>query len=374
LAVLQATTDETQAQALWRSLLGIRGVSARLARELETTQIPRESARAGLRPAREGNQHEALVAVLVKQAGLSLANVQLSAAELQAMAAEALAKGDAVRGEYVYRRENLACVACHAIGGAGGKLGPDLTSIGASAPPDYLVESVLYPNAKIKEGYHSVLIATRDGQEHNGMIQRETAAEVVMRNAANQEVSIPTQSIARRTSVGSLMPAGLIDALLPEERLDLIKFMAQLGKPGDFDAAKGGVARTWKLYLVLSSNQHLGVERVVAGDFTLNDWVPSLSLTNGVLPARVVEAVYPNRGNNRGLFAATQFESAAGGTATFTLAGTVKGIWLNNTTVKPGGQIRVTVKPGVNTLVLQLDDVTPTDTKLTSPDVSFVVP
>ena len=374
LAVLQATTDETQAQALWRSLLGIRGVSARLARELETTQIPRESARAGLRPAREGNQHEALVAVLVKQAGLSLANVQLSAAELQAMAAEALAKGDAVRGEYVYRRENLACVACHAIGGAGGKLGPDLTSIGASAPPDYLVESVLYPNAKIKEGYHSVLIATRDGQEHNGMIQRETAAEVVMRNAANLDVSIPTQNIARRTSVGSLMPAGLIDALLPEERLDLIKFMAQLGKPGDFDAAKGGVARTWKLYLVLSSNQHLGVERVVAGDFTLNDWVPSLSLTNGVLPARVVEAVYPNRGNNRGLFAATQFESAAGGTATFTLAGTVKGIWLNNTTVKPGGQIRVTVKPGVNTLVLQLDDVTPTDTKLTSPDVSFVVP
>ena len=42
--------------------------------------------------------------------------------------------------------------------------------------------------------------------------------------------------------------------------------------------------------------------------------------------------------------------------------------------VKPGGQFRVAVKPGVNTLVLQLDDVTPTDTKLTSADVSFVVP
>ena len=49
-------------------------------------------------------------------------------------------------------------------GGAGGKIGPDLTSIGASAPPDYLVESLLYPNAKIKEGYHSVLIATKDGK------------------------------------------------------------------------------------------------------------------------------------------------------------------------------------------------------------------
>lgn len=374
LAVLRATTEDAQAQALWRSLLGIRGVSARLARELETNPIPRETARAGLRPAREGTQHQALVAVLVKQAGLSLADTTFDAAGLQALAREALAKGDAARGEFIYRREELACVTCHAIGGAGGKLGPDLTSIGASAPPDYLVESLLYPSAKIKEGYHSALISTKDGQDHNGMIVRETATEVLLRDAANKEVSIPTQNIARRTSVGSLMPAGLIDALLPEERLDLIKFMAQLGKPGEFDAAKGGVARTWRLYLVLSQNQHLGVERVVAGDFTLADWRPALTLTSGVLPARVVESVYPNRGNNRGLFAATQFESAAGGTATFTIAGTVKGIWLNGSTVKSAGQIRVAVKPGINSLVLQLDDVSPGDLKLTSSDVSFVVP
>jgi putative heme-binding domain-containing protein len=265
-------------------------------------------------------------------------------------------------------------MACHAIGGAGGKLGPDLTSIGASAPADYLVESLLNPNAKIKEGYHSVLISTRDGQEHSGMIQRETATEVLMRDVANKEVSIPIQAIARRTSVGSLMPAGLIDALLPDERLDLIKFMAQLGKPGDFDASKGGVARTWKLYLVQSSNQHLGVERVVAGEFSLRDWVPTLSLTNGVLPARVIEAAYSNRGNNRGLFAATQFHSAGGGTVAFTVAGSIKDAWLNGVTVKPGARLQLAVKPGLNTLVLQLDASAPSDVKLTSADVSFVGP
>src|SRR6185503_1262890 len=118
----------------------------------------------------------------------------------------------------------------------------------------------------------------------------------------------------RRTSIGSLMPAGLIDALVPEERLDLISFLAQLGKPGAYDAAKGGVARAWKLYLVLSPNQHLGVERVVAGDFTLPDWLPALSLVSGVLPKETIEAAFPNRINNRGLFAATQFESPRGGT------------------------------------------------------------
>jgi putative heme-binding domain-containing protein len=56
---------------------------------------------------------------------------------------------------------DMACVTCHAIGGVGGKVGPDYTSIGGSAPVDYLVESMLFPNRKIKEGYHSVLIETR---------------------------------------------------------------------------------------------------------------------------------------------------------------------------------------------------------------------
>ncbi|WP_414662227.1 PVC-type heme-binding CxxCH protein [Horticoccus sp. 23ND18S-11] len=372
-AVLQATTDEAQAQALWRSLLAIRGVSARLATELAKVELPRAVALAGLRPAREGNQHQALVPVLMKAAGLVLSTVQLSATELQALAQEALAKGDAARGEHLYRRAELACVACHAIGGAGGKIGPDLTSIGASAPPDYLVESLLYPSAKIKEGYHSVLISTKDGRELSGMIARESATEVLLRDAANQEVSIPVQSIAKRTSVGSLMPAGLVDTLLPEERLDLFKFLAQLGKPGAFDAAKGGVARAWKLYLILSVNEHLGVQRVVAGDFTLKDWMPALSLTSGDLPREAVALAYPSLNNNRGLFAATQFDSAKGGTATFTLAGNMKGLWVNGALIKPGATVRAAVKPGRNTLVIQLDDAKVDNVRVSSADVAFAL-
>jgi putative heme-binding domain-containing protein len=375
LAVLNATTDETESQALWRALLGVRGVSARLATELEKTVLPREVARAGLRPAREGTQHQALVPVLLKQAGLSLADTQLSAEDMQQLAREALAKGDAARGEHIYRRAELACVACHAIGGAGGKLGPDLTSLGASAPADYIVESLLYPNAKIKEGYHSVMIATKSGQEHSGMIAKEGDTEILLRTADNRDVSIPVKDIARRTSIGSLMPAGLIDSLVPEERLDLIKFIAQLGKPGDYDAAKGGVARVWKLYLLVSRNQHLGVERVIAGDFTLEDWVSALSLTNGSLPKEASEQAFPNRGNNRGLFAATRVDSTKDGTATFALRGDVKGIWVNGVLVnaKSGEPVRARVKRGVNTVVLQLNDVAPSDVSLRSADVTFVM-
>ena len=373
-AVLQVATDEAAAAALWRSLLSIRGASAKLAEAFSKETLPAAVARAGLRPAREGTQHQALVNVLLKAAGLSVSGTPLSAAELQALAKEALAKGDAVRGENFYRRAELACTACHAIGGAGGRIGPDLTSIGASAPPDYLVESLLYPNAKIKEGYHSVLITTADGQEHNGMIARETENEVVLRNAANQEVSIAAKSITRRSSVGSLMPAGLLDALLPEERLDLVKFLSMLGKPGAYDAARGGVARAWKLYLILSANQHLGSERVIRGDFSLESWQPALSHTSGALTRGTVEGVFPQRNNNRGLFAATQFTSARGGQVRFTLSGDVKGIWVNGALVKASQAFTVEVKPGANTIVLQVDDVTvPEELTLNAADVTFSV-
>ncbi len=373
LAVLQATTDEAAAQTLWRGLLGIGGASAKLAVELPNHALPAAVARAGLRPAREGTQHQALVSVLLKAAGLAVAGVQLTAAEMQALAREALAKGDAARGEQLYRRGELACVACHAIGGAGGKIGPDLTSIGASAPPDYLVESLLYPTAKIKEGYHSMLLTTADGQEHSGMISRETENEVVLRNAANQEISLPARSVTRRTSVGSLMPAGLLDSLLPEERFDLVKFLSMLGKPGDYDAARGGVARAWKLYLILSANEHLGVERVVRGDFALEGWVPVLSLASGALPIEAIDGAFGTRFNNRGLFAATQFEAARGGTVTFTLAGGgATGAWLNGTRITPAATFSAEVKPGVNTLVLQLDAVTPPAAlRLSAGEMSF---
>ena len=38
-----------------------------------------------------------------------------------------------------------------------------MTSIGASSQVDYLIESVFYPNRKIKEGFHSTVVETKDG-------------------------------------------------------------------------------------------------------------------------------------------------------------------------------------------------------------------
>jgi putative heme-binding domain-containing protein len=373
LATLKETTQDAEAATLWRSLLGIKGAAAKLANELPNSGIPASTAKAGLRPAREGNQNPALVQVLLQLAGLTVSDKQLTPAELQAIAKDALAKGDAARGETIYRRAELACMTCHAIGGAGGKVGPDMTSIGASAPADYLVEALLYPNAKIKEGYHSVLITTKDEMEFSGIVVRETDNEVVLRNAANQEVSVAKQNIAQRRNGASLMPSGLVDALLPEERLDLIKFLSMLGRPGDYDAAKGGAARFWRTYTIVSQNQHIGTEPVVKGDFSLKDWTPVYSRVNGDLTKADLEATKAWARNTRGFFAATQFSAAKAGPVTLNVSGPIMGAWLNGKPLKAGATLSGDAQQGVNTLVIQLNEENvPESVRVASGEVSFL--
>ena len=373
LATLKETTQDAEAAALWRALLGIKGAAAKLATELPNSGIPAASAKAGLRPAREGNQNPALVQALMQLAGLTVSDKQLTPAELQAIAKDALAKGDAARGENIYRRAELACLTCHAIGGAGGKVGPDMTSIGASAPADYLVEALLYPNAKIKEGYHSVLITTKDELEFSGIVVSETDNEVIIRNAANQEVSVAKKNIAQRRNGASLMPSGLVDALLPEERLDLIKFLSMLGRPGDYDAAKGGAARFWRTYTIISQNQHIGTEPVVRGDFSLKDWMPVYSRVSGDLTKADLEATKTWARNTRGFFAATQFKAAKAGPVKFSVAGPITGAWLNGKPLKAGATLTGEAASGVNTLVVQInEDNLPDTVRVASGDVSFL--
>ncbi|MFN7141435.1 MAG: sorbosone dehydrogenase, partial [Limisphaerales bacterium] len=220
IGVLSATDNENDAAELWRSLLNIRGSGKKIADAIAKARVSEAAAKSGVKVAREGGRNEPeLVLALNRAASLDDADKSLTPEEMKQLA-EVAGQGDAFRGEKIYRRPELGCVSCHAIGGAGGKVGPDLTSIGASAPMDYLIESMLFPNAKIKEGYHSVEITTKDEMEYSGIVVRENDQEIVLRDATNREVSIPKNDIENRRNGQSLMPSGLIDGLTAEERAD----------------------------------------------------------------------------------------------------------------------------------------------------------
>jgi len=372
--VLQATTDPAEYEAVWRGLLSIKNAGSRLSSSLSAATLSPANARLALRLAREGGQNPALVQTLMHIAGIAASSEILTPPELAALARESLQQGDPVRGERIYRRAELACVVCHAIGGAGGKVGPDLTSIGASAPPDYLVESLLYPNAKTKEGYHAVSLSTRDLKELSGVIAKENDREISLRTADNQVVSVPKQSITQRTDFGSLMPAGLVDGLKPEELRDLVRFLSALGKPGDFDAARGGIARTWKILVMTAENPSLKLNRVTAGDPTLPDWATLNSLTSGSLDRGLIADAIGQRAVTRGVFLAARFTSNRAGTAAFELSGAARGAWINGHPVKPGASLSLNVTSGTNVLVLEVDHPSlPNQLSLRSRDVDFTM-
>ena len=105
---------------------------------------------------------------------------KLSTDEMKQMVADVLKQGSAARGEAVFRRRDMVCMKCHAIGGSGGQVGPDLSSIGGSAQIDYLIESVLEPNKAVKENYHALLVTTRKGHQFTGIKVAETKTDLIL--------------------------------------------------------------------------------------------------------------------------------------------------------------------------------------------------
>jgi putative heme-binding domain-containing protein len=353
-------TEEAPALAYWRSVLAIKGVGQPLREALDGKSLTETTARAGMRVAREGGRDDIeLVAALARAGGVSSDTQKLTVELIQETAKRALESGDPVKGEWVFRRADLACVTCHAIGGAGGRVGPDLTSIGASAPMDYLVEALLMPSAKIKEGYHAVVVETRDGEEVTGTLARETPEELFLRNAAGQEVAVPKSSIAKRENGRlSLMPSGLVELLSDADRLDLYAFLSRLGKPGEFDASRGGVARLWRAAnLVHTDLQNNEADWFWKRPFDDKRWVTLLSRVNGNLTRALLDDSLKAQAwtSKVALILATEVDQTTAGVVRFRLGSKEGELWVDGRSLGVGPEVAAELPAGRHRVVLKLD-------------------
>jgi len=137
-----------------------------------------------------------------------------------------LAGGDVRRGQLVFNSEKAACLACHAIGYAGGKLGPDLTRIGQVRGDRDLLEAVVYPNASFVRSYEPVMVVMKTGAVHTGVLKSEEPGGVVLSTGPADEVRLARTAIADiRPSPVSVMPAGYADQLTRQELADLVAFL-----------------------------------------------------------------------------------------------------------------------------------------------------
>src|SRR5262245_25114661 len=189
--VLAANPNENDVTELFTAFLERKNGAAALTTALASKKLPTDVAKIGVRAVRAtGRDAPALIDALTKAGNLTSVKRELSAKEMQEMVVDVLKNGDPARGELVFRRKDQACLKCHAIAGSGGQVGPDLTSIGASAQIDYLIESILLPNKIIKENYHSLIVTTKAGKIVTGIKVRETKTELVLRDAEDRETLI----------------------------------------------------------------------------------------------------------------------------------------------------------------------------------------
>ncbi len=276
---------------LFAAIINRKGGPEALARAIDGKRFQSpDVAKIGLKAIRAtGQPADGLTAALTKAGDLAAARKPPTEAEVKALAADALKIGDAARGELVYRRKELQCIACHAYAGAGGQVGPDMTSIGASAQVDYLVDSFLLPHKAIKEGFDVTRVITTDDKVLQGIKVSEANGVLVLRTAEDKEITIPLKDIAERTkSTKSLMPEGLTDQLTKQDFADLVKFMSELGKVGgNYAPSKARVVRRWQVIDPTTANLNLFRRgRVSAAAEADNPftWSQAYSKVSGDLP------------------------------------------------------------------------------------------
>ena len=297
--LLQGSPEQSQINELFSSFLSRKEGTVALANAIKDSKIPESIAKVGRQAMQQNlpwyrqNDDEAklLRSALEASGGVlppERMPQQLNEAEMRRIVQEIKTTANPEIGEAIYRRAPLACQTCHALGGAGGLIGPDLSSLGTSSPIENIIESLLAPNASIKEGYELQRVVKTDGSSVMGYLVRDGASELVLRNVAGQEVVVPKAQVDVHENIpGSLMPPGLTSSLERHEFVDLVGYLSKLGESGQFRVPNERYIRRWR---TVGNNDEFdsqikeeGVDYVVSEN-AKKRLMPAYSMTSGALP------------------------------------------------------------------------------------------
>ncbi|QDV51807.1 DUF6797 domain-containing protein [Gimesia fumaroli] len=183
-----------------------------------------------------------LIPPAVAQPPASSLEQQLKQAPLEQLARESHQRGNPKRGALIFYKSVAACIKCHDSGNEATPLGPDLTQTPETVSDEYLIESILFPSKKIKQGFETVTILTNDGKVISGLVAQDRKGSLVLRDAANlqQEIVVPKSDIDEKT-VGkkSMMPAGLVATLKNQaDFYDLVSYVFTVARGGQQRAAE----------------------------------------------------------------------------------------------------------------------------------------
>jgi putative heme-binding domain-containing protein len=152
--------------------------------------------------------------------------------------------GDARRGETLFFGATR-CSSCHIVNGRGGRLGPELTTVGSARSRAYIVESIREPGKHLSEvrglgeatqKFDTVSLTTADGRTVVGVPMNEDTFSVQVMDMSERVQSFDKKTLKSfRHEDRSLMPVYDANRLGATDLDDLVAYLQTLRA-----AKKGG--------------------------------------------------------------------------------------------------------------------------------------
>jgi putative heme-binding domain-containing protein len=132
----------------------------------------------------------------------------------------------------------VGCAKCHLFDGAGGAVGPDLTSVSHKFSIAEIIEAIIEPNNVISDQYSSSNITMENGTEYQGIVINNSGSEeegqmsIYTSDPKADAIIVKTADVKSiEPSTISQMPEGQADFMNEDELLDLLAFLMSRGNP-----------------------------------------------------------------------------------------------------------------------------------------------
>lgn len=160
---------------------------------------------------------------------------QLQKESVERLKIDAQKFGDPTRGAAAFFQSTMNCARCHEQNEQGRRLGPNLAEK-REVTSDHLIESLLNPSAKIKEGFETVQVLLEDGKILTGVMVQETDdyLRIDQIELAEKPLDISKDEIEdwQKTTV-STMPIELPNQLANRQQfLDLVSYLMEIADGG----------------------------------------------------------------------------------------------------------------------------------------------
>lgn len=151
--------------------------------------------------------------------------------------------GSPVRGKELFFGR-ARCSECHMVGGAGGFLGPDLSSYSQSHSPDRVREAIIDPNRDIDSKNQTVRAVTRDGNELVGLARNEDNFSLQLQTLDGSfHLLMKSDLVELGHDPHSLMPSDYASRLSARDLDDLVSFLVSAGGSPPRQGSKPGSRR-----------------------------------------------------------------------------------------------------------------------------------